>query len=43
MIKGQVAATIKQHLLDDAKAKEKEEGEISESAKIISAAQPTLN
>ena len=40
-IKGRVAAAIKQHTEDKAKLKEKEEGEISEIAKIISAAQPS--
>ena len=42
-IKGQVTAAIKQHLLDEAKAKEKEKREIEEIAKIISSAQPASN
>ena len=40
-IKGHVAAAIKQHMEDEAKLKKKEEGEIAEIAKIISAAQPS--
>ena len=40
-MKGHVAAAIKQHMEDEAKLKEQEEGEIAEIAKIISAAQPS--
>ena len=40
-IKGFVAAAIKQHMENKSKIKEKEEGEIAEIAKIISAAQPS--
>ena len=35
-MKGHVAAAIKQHMEDEAKLKEQEEGEIAEIAKIIS-------
>ena len=42
-MKGHVAAAIKQHMEDEPKLKEQEEGEIAEIAKIISAAQPKLN
>ena len=40
---GRVAAAIKQHLLDEAKLKEKEEGEIAEITKILSSTQPVSN
>ena len=40
-MKDHVAAAIKQHMEDEAKLKEQEDGEIAEIAKIISAAQPS--
>jgi hypothetical protein len=42
-LKGQVAAAIKKHMEDDAKAKEEEQVAISEIAKIISSAQSSTN
>ena len=40
-MKDSIAAAIKQHMEDKTKLKEKEEGEIAEIAKKISAAQPS--
>ena len=42
-MKGRVAAAIKQHLEDEVKLKEREEGKIAEITKIMSLAQPASN